>query len=148
MREKFTLVCRATGFLIFCYSIMTILMTLSMLIMSPDMEKMIGVSSIYMGSELMNQLLMSSKSSAEYRWMYCLTTIALSGLIPMCFGLYLMVSGVFFIDLCCPLSTTSEQTTGQAYMEPHNDIGNDRKFMPPEVRLGKESGRDIGHSAK
>ena len=138
MREKFTLICRATGFLIFCYSIMTILTTLSMLIMPPDMEKMMGMSSSYMGSEMMNQLLMSSKSSAEYMWVYCLTTIALSGLIPLCFGLYLMVSGLFFIDLCYPVTTTSEHTTEPSLsfqpMEPHNDIDNDRKFMPPEMR--------------
>lgn len=137
MRDKFTLICRTTGFLIFCYSIMTILTTLSMLIMTPDMDKLISMPSSYMGAEMMNQLLMSSKSSAEYMWVYCLATIALSGLIPLCFGLYLMVSGYFFIDLCYPLSAPQENTMEPSIsfqpMKPHDDIDNDRKFMPPDM---------------
>jgi len=136
MREKFILVCRTTGFLIFCYSIMTILASLSMLIMPPDMEKMMGVPSSFLGSEVMNQLFMASQSSVEYMWVYCLTTIALGGLIPLCFGLYLMVSGLFFIDLCYPVSLSPELRTEPNLsfqpMETHND--NDRKFMPPEMR--------------
>ncbi|SCX91205.1 hypothetical protein SAMN05216233_10290 [Desulfoluna spongiiphila] len=137
MREKFILVCRTTGFLIFCYSIMTILESVSMLIMPPNMEKVMGNPSSYFGSGMMHEFLATSQASVEYMWVYCLKSIALGGLIPLCFGLYLMVSGRFFIALCYPVSMSPELRTEPSVsfqpMKPH-DNEDDRKFMPPEMR--------------
>ncbi len=93
-----------------------------------------------------NSTVAAAERSVGYLWFWLLLTIALRGIVPLLFGLYLMVSGRLLINLCYPDPSSPEQAhkSGPSreeegkldrVLQKREDAKNDdRKYMPPEMR--------------
>lgn len=135
MRERFTLACRIVGLVLFCYALVTILAALPMLFMRPDMSRVLVAPKWVAETGLWKQTVEAAEQSGEYTWAWASLVIGVSGVIPLCLGLYLMISGRLIINLCYPEQETvpkerpvvedSKSTSERAAKE------DDRRLMPP-----------------
>jgi hypothetical protein len=109
-----------------------------MLFMGPDMSRVMVAPEWAAETDLWKQAAEAAKQSGEYAWAWALLVIVVSGVIPLCLGLYLMKSGRLIINLCYPEQKTvpedrpvvedSKSTSQSAAKE------DDRRFMPPGTR--------------
>ncbi|MBN2702979.1 MAG: hypothetical protein JXR23_02110 [Pontiellaceae bacterium] len=134
MREKFTLWCRVIGMILACHSSITILTAVPMFFTKPDVGKLLPFASI-----LGDSAIFKLTQSANYMWGQMLLTVVLTGIVPLCLGIYMMKSGRFFINLCYP-SNGVAQGNASAAGDPTLDLpskeaqNDDRRWMPPEMR--------------
>ncbi|MBN2684532.1 MAG: hypothetical protein JXR40_04590 [Pontiellaceae bacterium] len=135
MREKFTLWCRVIGMILACHSSITILTAVPMFFTKPDVGKLLPSASILGDTAILNQL----TQSANYMWGHMLLTVVLTGIVPLCLGIYMMKSGRFFINLCYP-SNGAALGNAPTAVDPTLDLpskeakDDDRRWMPPEMR--------------
>lgn len=131
MKQQFTLACRVSGLLIFSYGFLTALSMVPMFFMKPDMARMIPQ---------FGNLIQEMNTGADYYWVHMCLTIALVSVVPMLFGIYLMVSGRIFIDLCYP-GNRSAPSASSDELPPENPAPaptakreDESKYMPPGGR--------------
>lgn len=146
MRDNFILACRIVGLILFAYALMVILQMLPMLFMRPDMSQVLAAPEWVSQTNLWKEMVTATGKSTTYIWFWMLLNISLRGVIPLLFGLYLMVSGSLLINLCYPDKSGVSQTRKSSFsQEEESELdrvlhkredrkNDDRKYMPPEMR--------------
>ena len=135
MRERFTLACRIIGLVIFCFGLLTILAALPMLFMRPDVSRVMVAPEWMAETGLWKQTVEAAEQSGKYWWAWALLAMGVSGVIPLCLGLYLMMSGRLIINLCYPEQRTvpEDRPLVEDPKPTSKSVAkeDDRRFMPP-----------------
>jgi len=141
MKPHFILVCRLVGLLICVYSVLTTLSTLPLLFFNPvsladraSRNAMSSLSTVFGGAMPPRLVSQEMLKMGNEIWLQYLITIVLSGVLPFIFGLYLLKSGKWFIQLAYPESAAREPTPQPASPPPYRPELDDRRYMPPSSR--------------